>query len=351
MNNKFLIDLMSAICPTGYEEEAASIWRTEAKSFADTWTDSHGNSFAAINKNKSNFKIMLAGHIDEIGLAISYINEKGFLYFNFLGGWDTQILPGQRINIKTKNGIVSGVIGRTPIHLIEDKQRSSAVKLEDLWIDIGAKDKEEALSLVEIGDPAVVDYGYKELRNDLVVARAFDDRIGSFVVLEALRLLSDMGYKDAAVYAVATSQEEIGTRGAITSAFDINPDVGVAVDVGFASDTPSLEGKKSKIGEVSLGKGPILARGPNINPKLPCHLDLINFYIVIITLVCLLLPCQIFLLLCKTGNPLNDDDKHLSCDVMRTFGIDIGGTNTGIDELRQRCNLTVMQRKPNVMLF
>ena len=141
------------------------------------------------------------------------------------------------------------------------------VKIEDLWIDIGAKDKEEAASLVEIGDPAVLDYAFAELRNDLVVARGFDDRIGAFVVLEAARLLAAMNPK-ASIYAVATVQEEIGLRGAKTSAFAIDPKVGIAVDVGFATDTPVMESEKKKVGEFSMGKGPIIARGPNINPPL-----------------------------------------------------------------------------------
>lgn len=163
--------------------------------------------------------------------------------------------------------MILGVIGRKPIHLLGDEDRKKVVKMEDLWIDIGAKDKDEASSLVSIGDPAVLDYDFAELRNGMAVGRGFDDRIGAFVILEAARLLATMKPK-AEIYAVATVQEEVGLRGAHTSAFGIDPKVGIAVDVGFATDTPGMGNEKKKVGDIAMGKGPIIARGPNINPKL-----------------------------------------------------------------------------------
>ena len=263
----FLRRYMKSTSPSGFEEEASLLWRKEADRFADrTWVDMHGNSFALVNEGGTP-RIMLAGHADEIGLMITYVDEKGYLSFTGIGGWDPQILPGQRVRIRGKGGLVLGVIGRKPIHLLQEEERKKVVKMEDLWIDIGAKDKEEAATLVEIGDPAVLDYGFAELRNDLVVARGFDDRVGAFVVLEATRLLTTMNPK-AAVYAVATVQEEIGLRGAKTSAFGIDPQVGIAVDVGFATDTPGMESEKKRVGDFAMGKGPIIARGPNINPPL-----------------------------------------------------------------------------------
>jgi len=263
----FLKRYMSAICPTGYEEEASRIWREEAEAFADrTWVDQHGNTVAVVNEAGSP-RIMLAGHADEIGLLITYIDDEGFLYFSALGGWDTQVLPGQRVRIKTKNGVVLGVIGRKPIHLLQEEDRKKVVKMEDLWIDIGAKDRDEAVSLVALGDPAVLDYDFADLRNGLVAARGFDDRIGAFVVLEAARLAAAENPK-AAIYVVATVQEEIGLRGARTSAFDIDPKIGIAVDVGHATDMPGMATEKKKYGEASMGKGPIVTRGPNINPAL-----------------------------------------------------------------------------------
>lgn len=264
---EFLRRCMETVCPSGFEEEMSHVWRTEADRFADrTWVDIHGNSFAVINEGGIP-RVMLAGHADEIGLMVTYIDKDGFLSFTGIGGWDTQILPGQRAWIQGKKGPILGVIGRKPIHLLDEEQRKKPVKVEDLWIDIGAKNKNEAASLVEIGDPAVLDYGFAKLRNSLVVGRGFDDRVGAFVVLEAVRLLSAMKPK-AAVYAVATVQEEIGLRGARTSAFGIDPQVGIAVDVCHATDSPGLSSEKKKLGDLSMGKGPVIARGPNINPAL-----------------------------------------------------------------------------------
>jgi putative aminopeptidase FrvX len=263
----FLKRYMATICPTGYEEEASRVWREEADKFADrTWVDQHGNSFAVVNE-KGAPRIMLAGHADEIGLLLTHIDEHGYLYFTGLGGWDVQVLPGQRVRIKTKRGMVLGVIGRRPIHLLDPEERKKVVKMEDLWIDIGARDAKEAAKLVDIGDPAVLDYEYAELRNGLVTARGFDDRIGAFVVLEAARLAAKMKPK-AAIYAVATVQEEIGVRGATTSAYGIDPQVGIAVDVGHATDTPKMADAKKKVGDTKMGGGPLVTRGPNINTPL-----------------------------------------------------------------------------------
>ena len=264
---EFLRRCMETVCPSGFEEEISHVWRKEADRFAErTWADSHGNSFAVVNEDGTP-RVMLAGHADEIGLMITYIDDNGYLSFAGIGGWDPQVLPGQRVWIQGMTGPILGVIGRKPIHLLEEEERKKVVKIEDLWIDIGAKDKEDVASLVEIGDPAVLDYSFAELRNDLVVSRGFDDRVGAFLVLEAARLVAAMNPK-ASVYAVATVQEEVGLRGARTSAFGIDPQVGIAVDVGFATDTPGMDKEKKKVGEVTMGKGPIIARGPNINPKL-----------------------------------------------------------------------------------
>ncbi len=263
----FLKRYMATICPTGYEEDASRVWREEADRFADrTWVDQHGNSFAVVYE-KGSPRIMLAGHADEIGLMVTHIDENGYLFFAGLGGWDLQVLPGQRVRIVTKGGIVLGVIGRKPIHLLDAEERKKVVKMEDLWIDIGAKDREEAEKLVAIGDPGVLDYDFAELRNGLVTSRGFDDRIGAFVVLEAARLAAKMKPK-AAIYAVATVQEEIGVRGATTSAFGIDPQVGIAVDVGFAMDTPGMSKEKKRTGDAKMGGGPIVTRGPNVNTPL-----------------------------------------------------------------------------------
>lgn len=212
---------------------------------------------------------MIAGHIDEIGLQISYIDENGFLYFRGLGGWDMQVFPGQRVRILTELGIVLGVVGRPAIHLQEKEDREKVAKYHNLWIDIGAKDQEDAEKLINIGDGAVLDYGGpEELLNDLMVGRGFDDRIGSFIVLEGMRRVSELGGLKASLFSVATVQEEIGTLGAITSSFGIKPHVGIAVDVGFATDTPGLKKAKLRCNDIKMGGGPLIATGPNINPVL-----------------------------------------------------------------------------------
>ncbi len=267
VNWDFLKRFLTVISPSGFEEEAAKVWLEEAGGFADrTWKDYHGNAIAAVNES-GRPRVMLAGHMDEIGLMVTYIDDKGYLYVQPIGGWDTQVLPGQRVWIKGKGGIVLGVVGRKPIHLLEDEERKKVVKFKELWVDIGASSQEEAEKRVSVGDPAVLAYGPEKLTDELLVARGIDDRVGAYVVLEALRLLKELGPKCAA-FSVATVQEEIGLRGAKTSAFGLEPQIGIAVDVTFTADTPGTEGEKKRLNDLKLGKGPVISRGPNINPKL-----------------------------------------------------------------------------------
>ena len=264
---KFLADLINSISPSGYEGPVAKIWKAEAEKFADkVWTDTHGNSHAVLNPGGSP-RVMFAGHYDEIGFQISYIDEKGFLWIQPLGGWDPQIAQGQRVQIMTKDGIVRGVIGKMAIHMQTPEQRKQVTEVKDIWVDIGAKDQKDAEKMVEIGDPLVVAYGYEELANGLAAGRAFDDRAGAFVILEAARQLAEMS-PNAEVHAVATVQEEIGLRGAKTAAYGIDPDVGIAVDVTFATDHPSMADAMKRENLIELGKGPVITRGPNINQKL-----------------------------------------------------------------------------------
>ena len=260
----FFEKLMATISPSGFEGEASKVWADEARTFTkDVWRDQHGNTFARLNKGGAP-RIMLAGHVDEIGVQVTHIDDKGFLYFGPIGGWDSQILQGQRVLINTKKGRVPGVIGKKPIHLLKPDERDKATKLDDLWIDIGAKDKKEAESLVSIGDPGAIAAELVALPNNRYVSKATDDKAGAFVILEAARRLAKMN-PTAEVVAVATVQEEIGLRGATTSAFALDPQVGIAVDVTFATDFPSMEGDKKRFGDIRLGKGPVITRGPNIN--------------------------------------------------------------------------------------
>ena len=182
---QFLADLINSISPSGYEEPVAKVWKAEANKFAaKVWTDTHGNSHAIVNPGGSP-RVMFAGHYDEIGFQISYIDDKGFLWIQALGGWDPQIAQGQRVQIMTKKGIVRGVIGKVAIHMQTPEQRKKVSEMKDLWVDIGAKDKKDAEKMVEVGDPLVVAYGFEEIANGLAAGRAFDDRAGAFVVLEA----------------------------------------------------------------------------------------------------------------------------------------------------------------------
>jgi len=266
-SQQFLERLLNTIGPSGFEEETSKVWREEAKSFSRHVSgDVHGNSIAIVNKGGSP-RVMLAGHVDEIGFMITSIDEKGFLYFAPIGGWDPQIFQGHRVWIRSARGRIFGVIGKKPIHLMKQEERNKVGKIEDFWIDIGAKDKKEAEQRIAIGDPAVLAWECQFMTTKLVVSRGIDDKTGAFVVLEAARLLSKIKPK-AEIHAVATVQEEVGLRGAKTSAHGVDPEVGIAVDVTFATDHPRAGDATTRIGEIKLGKGPVVSRGANINPRL-----------------------------------------------------------------------------------
>ena len=257
----FLKRLLDTPAPSGFEAAAARVWREEAKTFADDVSaDVAGNSVALLNGDGAP-RIMLAGHIDEIGVMVTHIDDEGFLYFEGIGGWDSQVLVGQRIRLITKQGHVVGVVGKKPIHLMKTEDREKVSKIEDLWIDIGAANRQAALDRgLRVGDPGVIDSTMVQLTEDLIASRSIDNRIGAFVVLEALRLLS--ADKPAAmVAAVATAQEEIGYSGggARTAAYRLDPQLALVVDVTFSTDAPGIE--KKEVGEHKLGGGPVLTRG------------------------------------------------------------------------------------------
>lgn len=257
----FLERLLDAPGPSGFEVRAARVWREEAATFADdVRVDVSGNSYATVNGGGAP-AVMLAGHIDEIGLQITHIDEKGFLFVDEIGGWDPQVLVGQRVTVLGRNGDVAGVVGKKAIHLIQPDERDKASKTRQLWVDVGAGSREEVAELgIRVGDPMVIAQGMVRLARDLIASRAIDDRVGAFVVLEALRLLSDDPPRASAT-AVATAQEEIGYQGggARTSAYALEPDVAIVVDVTFSTDVPDIE--KKELGEHTLGGGPVLSRG------------------------------------------------------------------------------------------
>jgi len=262
---EFLVDLLNARSPSGYEGEAQAVVDRYVKPKADSYRkDALGNRIATVNE-KGNPTLMMTGHMDELGLIIIHIDEQGFLYFDTVGGIDLNTISGRRVSIMTRNGIVKGVTGRRAIHLLTAEERKKIPEKQNLWIDIGAKNEEEARKRVQIGDVAVYDQSFDQLTGSLGIARAFDNKSGCYVVCETLRRLSDE--KDALkakVVSVATSQEEIGCRGARAVASGVKADFAIAVDVGHATDHPECDNRR--FGKNLLGSGPIITRGANANP-------------------------------------------------------------------------------------
>lgn len=263
---EFLKSIEETPSPSGYEQPVARIVRKRMEKFAHTiTTDVHGNVICALNP-KSPMKIMLAGHMDQIGFLVHYINDSGYIHLCAVGGIDNATLPGTRVVIYGKKGPIEGVIGRKAIHLMKPEERNSGkLELPDLAVDIGAKNKEEALKHVAIGDPVTVKLGMQKLLNDRIISPGLDNKVGTFVVMEALRLCAEAKI-DVGLYSVATVQEEIGLRGARTSCYGVDPQVGIAVDVTHASDYAAID--KRVAGDIQIGKGPVIDIGANINPKL-----------------------------------------------------------------------------------
>ncbi len=259
----FLKDLLDAPSASGYEQPAQRVWREYMNQYADrVTTDMHGNSIAVLNEAGAT-RILLAGHVDELGFMVNYIDDNGFIFFRTIGGFDLNLIPGRRVRIHTKNGTIPGVTGKKAIHVMTPEERKKSPEIHELWIDIGAKDRKEAESLVRVGDSITYVDSFELIRGDIAASRAFDDKAGSFAVGEVLRLLQGQTF-DAAVYSVSTVQEEVGLRGAHTSAYGVDPKVGVAVDVTHATDHPDMN--KQRLGSVKLGAGPVIARGANISP-------------------------------------------------------------------------------------
>jgi len=259
----FLQRLLDAHGPSGFEQEPARLWREEAQAFAAVEVDVAGNSLAALNPGGAP-RVMLAGHVDEIGVMVVHVDDDGFVHFAAVGGWDSQVLVGQRVVLQGRGGPVPGVVGKKPIHLIKAEEKDKVSKITDLWLDIGAANRAEALERVRVGDAGVIAASSLPLPNGRIASRAVDNRIGAFVVLEALRRLA-AAPPAAAVVAVATTQEEIGTTGggARTSAFGVEPQAALVVDVTHATDFPGAEKKEQ--GDFKLGGGPVLARGSAVS--------------------------------------------------------------------------------------
>jgi len=264
MEKKFFKDLVIAPSPSGFEQPAQEVYRNFVKEYADdVKTDVHGNVIA-LKKGTGKLRFMVSGHADEIGLMVKYIDDNGFVRFTAIGGVDATLLPGLRVNIYHNKKVVRGIVGRKPIHLMSPEDRKSTPKISDLWIDIGAKDKKAAEKRVWVGDHATFSPGLETLSGSIITTKATDNKAGVYVAGCLLKELKGENIS-ANVYSVSSVQEEVGLRGAITSAFGIDPHVGIAIDVTHATDYPGMN--KNQLGDVALEKGPTIAVGANINPK------------------------------------------------------------------------------------
>ena len=264
---QLLENLLTAVGPSGREASPAHVWREWCGEFAaEVGGDQMGSSFARVPGTADGPTLIVVGHIDEIGLDVTHIDEEGYLRFGQVGGWDALVLVGQRVRLMTREGPIHGVIGRKPIHLLKDEDRKKAPELKDLHIDIGAIDAEDAAKLVRIGDVAVIDANPVQMPNGRLVSRALDNRVGCYVAAEAARLVAEAGGAPGDFVALAVAQEETSLAGARTSAFALEPDVAIAVDVTFATDQPGIE--LGPITKHTLGSGPVVARGTLIHPQI-----------------------------------------------------------------------------------
>ncbi|MDR0350760.1 MAG: M20/M25/M40 family metallo-hydrolase [Coriobacteriales bacterium] len=271
----FLRELTEAPSPSGYETPAADVFRARLEGVADSVeTNILGSVHATLAGKAGGPRTMIAGHLDEIGMMATYIDDKGFVSFDAIGGVDAAILPGTRVNVYATGGqdvasaapkLLRGVIGRKPIHLIEPDERKKVTKMEKLFIDLGLP-SDEVKALVRIGDPITYGVGFETYGDDFAVARAFDDKIGVWIAARVLEEVAAAGGPPGDLIAAGTVQEEIGLRGGTTSAYGVDPLIGISAEVGHATDYPGVE--KAKNGEALCGGGPIVARGPNINPVL-----------------------------------------------------------------------------------
>jgi len=264
--------LLTAPGPPGHEEAPAAIWREAAEEFADEVVlDAMGTSVARVGGRSEHPLLAVVGHVDEIALIVSHISDKGFLSVVSSGGWDPQVLVGQRVEVLTRSGPVRGVIGRKPVHVLEGEERKKAVEVKGLHVDIGVRDGDEARSLVREGDPIVITAEPVELRGDRIVSRSLDNRLGIYVALEVARRVSQAGGGGGPVAAVAAVQEELGSHGARAMAHGLQPDLAVVVDVTHATDAPGVEA--GELGDHGLGSGPVITRGAIVSRPLNDLLD------------------------------------------------------------------------------
>src|SRR4051794_11081843 len=257
--------LLTAAGPSGYEQAPAAVFREAAAAFAEVTHDTLGSTVARVAGTGDGRSVAVVGHIDEIGLIVHHIDDDGFLWFTGVGGWDSVVLVGQRIEIATRSGVVNGVTARKPPHLLKEEERKQAPELRTLHVDIGARDGDEARSQVRIGDVGVIAGEPVELPNGRLVSRSMDNPLGCFVAFEAARLVAEAGGAPGDVYAVAVAQEEITFAGARTTAYSLHPAVAIVVDVPFAPDQPGTE--VNELGTQKCGSGAVLTRGATRGPQ------------------------------------------------------------------------------------
>ncbi|ESX98136.1 M20/M25/M40 family metallo-hydrolase [Mesorhizobium sp. LNJC405B00] len=262
---KFLKEIVATPSPSGFEQPVAELFREYVRPYAHRLTtDVMGNVTAIINPEAS-MRFMYAGHMDEVGFIVHYIDDDGFLFFSTIGGTDVATEIGQRVWVHGKEPIL-GVVGRKAIQTFKASDTSQTPSLMELWIDIGASSREEALKVVEVGSAVTIHGEFAALQGNLAVGRAFDNKVGLLIGAEVLRCLSDEGgvHPGVGLYILGTVQEEIGSRGAMTSAFNIAPRTGLAIDMGVAMDYPRARAEDQ--GKLDLGKGPAITQGANTNP-------------------------------------------------------------------------------------
>jgi endoglucanase len=262
MAPELLTALLSASGPSGHEEEPARIWREAAAEFAEVTSDTMGSSFARVRAGEGAPTLALIGHIDEIGIAVTNIEESGLLSFTPIGGISAEMLMGQRFQLLTRDGRIPAALSRKRIQpeKIRDRPRP---ELADLHVDIGAKNREEAESLVRVGDVGVWSGAPVELPNGRLLSKGLDNRLGAYIALEAARRVAESGAVQVDVVAVAAVQEEIGLYGARTAAYGLDPQVAIAIDVTPATDVPGGDARRA--GKIELGMGAMIARGPTLN--------------------------------------------------------------------------------------
>lgn len=268
-NLEFLKKLVSAPSPSGFEGPAQKVVRDYLKPFADKVSGDRNGNVIALKKGSGKLKVMVVGHADEIGFIVNHIDEQGYLYVKPLGGFDVNLLPGLRVEIYHAGKAIRGIIGKKPIHMLRGGDEGAKLKMEDLWIDIGASNRAAALKKVAVGDVVTYKGDFEQLSDDLIVTKATDNKVGVYVACAVLRELAKKPLK-ANYYAVSSVGEETTMRGARTSAWQIEPDVAIAVDVTFTSDIPGAD--KRVFGEVSLAKGPTLSIGAALHPAVHAKL-------------------------------------------------------------------------------